>query len=345
MLKFVVAVAVVGVLISLCFQPDSPITGNKIKLGQQGYTVEILDAPTATSTLLDVLSYVLTKSRFGPALRRHLLNTNNIALLRDMASQIDHPPMSFPMRRVNAAQYEALSSPEALVEAEGAFLNGFATNFLPAHDRENPAADPYPRTIMEYHAFYKEGKILPSQVMQKALDAVKSWEAKGFRIFSSILPEEVMRAARESDERWRQGAPRSVFDGVPVAFKDMMEVAGHIIYQGRNPGPSHEAEWKRSEVDDLMVARLKHFGAIVFGVTIEVEGGVSPLGFNAHFQGPVNPYSMNRYSGGSSSGSAVAVATGIVPVAIGYDGGGSIRLPGKTNTNDTNSRTTNPKMY
>jgi len=80
-------------------------------------------------------------------------------------------------------------------------------------------------------------------------------------------------------------------------------------------------------VDDILITRLKNVGAIIFGVTIMTEGGVSPLGFNAHFQGPVNAYDENHYSGGSSSGSAVAVASGIVPVAFGWDGGGSVRLP------------------
>jgi Asp-tRNA(Asn)/Glu-tRNA(Gln) amidotransferase A subunit family amidase len=182
---------------------------------------------------------------------------------------------------------------------------------------------------MEYHDHYRRGVITPSEVIHDALNSVKEWEKRKFRIFSSILVEEVVESARASSERWRRGEPLSVFDGVPVAFKDMMDVKGHIIYEGRNPHPSHSAEWILAKEDDLMVERLRAMGAIIFGVTIEVEGGVSPLGYNAHFQGPVSPYSWNRYSGGSSSGSAVAVATGIVPVAIGYDGGGSIRIPGK----------------
>jgi Asp-tRNA(Asn)/Glu-tRNA(Gln) amidotransferase A subunit family amidase len=165
--------------------------------------------------------------------------------------------------------------------------------------------------------------------MQRTLNTVRAWSNDSqFHLFSSLLPEDVMRQAGESDERWRRGAPLSVFDGVPVAFKDMMDVKGHVIYEGKNPGPEHAEEWRVAERDEVMVTRLRALGAIIFGVTIEVEGGVSPLGFNAHFQGPVNPYSWNRYSGGSSSGSAVVVATGIVPVAIGYDGGGSIRIPG-----------------
>ena len=106
-----------------------------------------------------------------------------------------------------------------------------------------------------------------------------------------------------------------------------MNVSGHIIYYGRNPEISHMNEWTYAENDEIMVIRLKALGAIVLGMTIEVEGGVNPLGYNSHFKGPVNVYSWNHYSGGSSSGSAVAVASGIVPMAIGFDGGGSIRVP------------------
>jgi hypothetical protein len=326
MLKLVVVVAVIGVLLSLCFIPDTPITGKKIILGTEGYDISILDAPIAKGSMLEVFSYLMTKTRMSPVIRRFLLNNNNIANLRELASQIEQPPMSFPMKRVNAERYQELTSEADVAEAQRILLEGFDVNNLPAHDRENKPF--YPRTITEYHEFYKSGKFLPSQVMLRSMEAVKRWEDQGFRIFSSILPEEVMREARESDARWQAGAPLSMFDGVPVAFKDMMDVKGHTIYEGRNPNPEHASEWVESDKDDLMVSRLRALGAIVFGVTIEVEGGVSPLGFNANFQGPVSPYSMNRYSGGSSSGSAVAVATGVVPVAIGYDGGGSIRLPG-----------------
>ena len=58
-----------------------------------------------------------------------------------------------------------------------------------------------------------------------------------------------------------------------------------------------------------------------------LEGGTTPLGHNTHYNGPFNPYSRQHYSGGSSGGSAVAVATGLVPIAVGFDSGGSIRLP------------------
>jgi hypothetical protein len=328
MLRLVVVAAVVAVLLSLCFIPDTPITGRKIVLGTPGYDVTVLEAPIAMSSMLDALSYLMTKTRISPILRRFILNNNNIANLRELSAQIEFPPMSYPMRRVDAELYDQLTSTGDVDAAEKLLLNGF--DMANRNKYDSIGNQPFfPRTISEYYDSYKSGKFLPSEVMLRTMETVKNWESQGFRIFSSILPEDVMRAAQESDARWKRGAPLSVFDGVPVAFKDMMDVKGHTIYEGRNPHPSHKDEWIQSTEDDLIVSRLRKLGAIVFGMTIEVEGGVSPLGWNVHFQGPVSPYSFNRYSGGSSSGSAVAVATGVVPVAIGYDGGGSIRIPGQ----------------
>jgi len=79
--------------------------------------------------------------------------------------------------------------------------------------------------------------------------------------------------------------------------------------------------------DDLLARRLRDAGAIHVGVTVMTEGGVTPLGYSAHFDGPFNPYNVDHYPGGSSAGSTVAVASGLVPMAVGFDGGGSIRVP------------------
>ncbi|KAJ1428521.1 amidase signature domain-containing protein [Ochromonadaceae sp. CCMP2298] len=297
---------------------DTPITGQKFKLGTPGYDKTALEAPVATSTLLQVLSFLLTRMPFSPALRRALINKNNIADLRELASQIQIPPLTFPMMRVSLKEYQELTTPDEQSKAKQILITGFGTDPLPSSD--------FPRTISSYHAHYAAGGV-PSQVLRKTINTVRAWEAQGFKIFSSILESEVLAEAEASDERWRRGEPLSMFDGVPVAFKDMMDVKGHIIYDGKNPSPDHADEWVHSSQDSLMVSRLRALGAVVLGMTITVEGGVSPLGFNAHFQGPVSAYSFDRYSGGSSAGSAVAVATGIVPMAIGYDGGGSVRIP------------------
>jgi len=80
-------------------------------------------------------------------------------------------------------------------------------------------------------------------------------------------------------------------------------------------------------VDDPAVAKLRALGAVVLGVTTMTEGGVTPLGYAVAAQGPFNAFDAARYSGGSSGGSAVAVALGLCPMALGFDGGGSIRIP------------------
>jgi Asp-tRNA(Asn)/Glu-tRNA(Gln) amidotransferase A subunit family amidase len=100
----------------------------------------------------------------------------------------------------------------------------------------------------------------------------------------------------------------------------MVDIRGYLTCNG-------QIDCHIAEQDDTMVARFRAAGAIIVGLTIMTEGGVSPLGYSKHFSGPHSAYSRLHYSGGSSSGSAVAVATGLVPIAIGFDGGGSIRIP------------------
>jgi len=141
---------------------------------------------------------------------------------------------------------------------------------------------------------------------------------------------------------------------VPIAVKDMLDVkvrvwnAAQVRRQAslRQPdtrvrvcvacvaqghvttfGTRHTDGGKPAERDDICVARFREAGAIILGTTIMTEFGVTPIGWNSHYKGPYNPYDTRFVSGGSSSGSAVAVAAGIVPVAIGADGGGSIRIP------------------
>lgn len=178
------------------------------------------------------------------------------------------------------------------------------------------------RTVRDFAACYRNGTLTPTAVMRQSLKAVKDFQRVGLNIFSSIDEADVFAQAAKSDERFASGTPIGIFDGVPIAFKDMLDVAGHSICNGKHPTKCVEIL-----KDDIVVARFREAGAIIFGVTIMTEGGVTPLGYSAHFKGPHSAYSRKYYSGGSSSGSAVAVATGIVPIAIGFDGGGSVRIP------------------
>lgn len=216
---------------------------------------------------------------------------------------------------------------DKFVELSQNYDNSFQQNYLINGIKNLDNHNSTLATVMDYYNNYKNKLIKPSDIIKKTLNTIQKWENEQFFIFSYIKTEEVMKQAYESDKRWALNQPLSVFDGVPVAFKDMMDIKDHIVYEGRNRNIKNKQFFKNATKDDTIVARFRNVGAIIIGLTIMTEGGTSPLGYNSHFKGPVSPYHINRYSGGSSSGSAVAVATGLVPVSIGFDGGGSIRIP------------------
>jgi aspartyl-tRNA(Asn)/glutamyl-tRNA(Gln) amidotransferase subunit A len=127
--------------------------------------------------------------------------------------------------------------------------------------------------------------------------------------------------AEASRARFRGNAPRGPLDGVPLVVKDCIDIAGLPTSNGmRGPVPA-------AETDATLVARLRAAGAVVFAKTNMHELGILPFGINPHHGTPRNPWDPARMPGGSSAGSAVAVATGIAAAAIGTDAGGSIRVP------------------
>ncbi|MBR1224404.1 MULTISPECIES: amidase [unclassified Bradyrhizobium] len=130
------------------------------------------------------------------------------------------------------------------------------------------------------------------------------------------------RLAAESAERWRRGEPMGPLDGVPVAIKDTGHVKGWPMRIG-----SHSTATAPSAEDTPGVARLREAGAVFFCKTTTPE-----FGWKGITHGPLtgitrNPWDTSRTPGGSSGGSAALVAAGVVPLATGGDGGGSIRIP------------------
>lgn len=318
---FVVFVAALAVIVSVLLIPDVAITGKSIKLGNTDYDVKVITTPVVTGKALEAFSYVATRTRLGPFIRRYLINDNHVEIIRELAAQITLPPMYFPMRRVGKERLYALNEEESDKQLSEVIQQGV--------DRGQYSGSAVGRSAEEYAAYYRSGKGLPSEVMRRTLETIHNWEKQGYVIFSTLHDDMVMAQAKESDERFRAGKPLSILDGVPIAFKDMMSLAGHIAYSGHDPNPKYSEFWYHGKEDDTMVKRFRAMGAIIMGLTIQVEGGVTPMGYNAHWKGPFSPYSWNRYPGGSSSGSGVVVGTGIVPIAIGFDGGGSVRSPCK----------------
>ena len=136
------------------------------------------------------------------------------------------------------------------------------------------------------------------------------------------MEEDVLKQAEESQKRYDQGHPLSLLDGVPVAIKDEVDMVPHPTTVGTAFLGKHPAQ-----EDSTVVSRLRAAGALLVGKTNMHEIGINPNGANITFGAVKNPYDLARDPGGSSSGSAAAVSAGIVPIAIGADGGGSIRIP------------------
>jgi aspartyl-tRNA(Asn)/glutamyl-tRNA(Gln) amidotransferase subunit A len=181
-----------------------------------------------------------------------------------------------------------------------------------------------PRSAAALQAAYKRGSHDPVQVTERALAAARSLSNQSPTLgpLSAYDDERAHAAALESRERFKAGTSLGLLDGVPVAIKEEVNQRGLRARLGTSFLP-HDP----STEDAVAVARLRAAGAVIIGQTPMTEFGLSPLGANQHRRMPRNPHDRTRLAGGSSTGSAVAVATGVTPVSLGCDGGGSIRIP------------------
>jgi Asp-tRNA(Asn)/Glu-tRNA(Gln) amidotransferase A subunit family amidase len=179
-------------------------------------------------------------------------------------------------------------------------------------------------TIRNYADAYSSSATTPEKIAGLALAAIEESNAggSGLKAFISCQHDDVLAQARASTKRWKEGKPLSVFDGVPIAVKDEVD----MIPYGTTFGTRFLGKTPVSE-DSTVVARMRAGGAMLLGKANMNEIGIGITGLNVHHGTPRNPYNPGHFSGGSSSGSGVSVAAGLCPAAISADGGGSIRIP------------------
>jgi len=164
------------------------------------------------------------------------------------------------------------------------------------------------------------GEVRAAEVARQALAAASAW--RHARIFTALDEADVMRQAEAIDAAVLRGEALGPLAGVPFAIKDLVAVQGYRLTGGtlaREPQVAGE--------DAPVVAALRRAGAVIFGVTNLHELAFGVTSANPHFGAVVNPRFPDRIPGGSSGGSGAAVAAGIVPLALGTDTGGSIRIP------------------
>jgi Asp-tRNA(Asn)/Glu-tRNA(Gln) amidotransferase A subunit family amidase len=178
-------------------------------------------------------------------------------------------------------------------------------------------------TARDYSDHYRGRKVTPVDVAEHILAVIDKSETlqPPLRAFIANDRDDIMQQARASTERYRSGKPLSILDGVPIAIKDEVDLAPYPSHVGTSFLGTEPAR------DCTAVARLRAAGALLVGKANMNELGLDPSGFNRHFGTTRNPYSLQRDPGGSSCGPAAATAAGMVPVSVGCDGGGSIRIP------------------
>ncbi|KVW76209.1 amidase family protein [Burkholderia ubonensis] len=172
----------------------------------------------------------------------------------------------------------------------------------------------------ELNALYSSRRVSPVDVMHNILERIQLLNP-AVNAFCQIA-DDALDLARASEVRWQLGAPLTPLDGVPISIKDNIAIAGlSTRYGSRATTPEAAAS------DSPSVARLREAGAICFGKTT-LPDFAHKIVTDSPLTGTTrNPWDRSRTPGGSSGGAAAAVALGMGPVAIGTDGGGSIRIP------------------
>lgn len=275
------------------------------------YDLKSVKLPRLGSRGLRALVALVELPFIGRWVIERLKRDAGITRLREFA--VDDAPTPLPLHASDDPGIPALATLDA--------------NDSPYSDAPAPPPEPpgfhFPGTA-DFGDAYRAGRCTPADVADRF---VTQWQAsdagdRPLRAFIAVREDDLREQARASTERWKAGKPIGPWDGVPVAIKDEMHVVGYPMTIGTRILGGAPAK-----TDATAVARLRAAGALVVGKANMHEIGINVTGLNPHHGTPRNPFNDLHHTGGSSSGPAAAVASGLVPVAIGADGGGSIRIP------------------
>jgi len=269
------------------------------------YDLKSVKLPYLSGILLRLFVAVLESPLRGLIIPK-LFRDSGIAWFRKQS--IDVPPTLYPISFTSPPVLETARVPSDELSVPSA-VSDSTFSFATVHD---------------YATAYRTGKTTPEEVAHRLLEAIKASDTAKppLRAMIAVDRDDVLKQAEAATQRFKNGQPLSIFDGVPVAIKDELDMEPYPTTVGTRFLGTTPAK-----TDATVVARLRAAGALLIGKTNMHEIGLGVTGFNPHHGPARNPYNPNHYPGGSSSGPAVAVAAGFCPVAIGADGGGSIRTP------------------
>jgi len=178
-----------------------------------------------------------------------------------------------------------------------------------------------PATAVETARAVREGEASPVELVEDALRRADAWQPVT-NAFSQLRAEEALAEANRRAQEVARREPLGPLHGVPVAVKDLFDVSGW-----ETTGCCEAYRGRVADRDAEVVRRLREAGAVIIGKTNQHELAAGATNLISACGPTRNPWDPSRITGGSSGGSGAAVASGVVPLALGTDTGGSIRIP------------------
>ncbi|CAI0401047.1 unnamed protein product [Linum tenue] len=298
----------------------------QIDLTTVKYEPQVVQAPHLTGNVFRFFIKLLESPLIGPLVISHLKKENKmIEMLR--CTEVPEPPMfvpEFPPQGPESCVLllEEDGKPEERVES--------ALKSLPRYDPATcwnaDSTTPFRHwKIRDYAHAYRSKLITPSVAAEHVIAAIE--EAAKSEPHQPLLisfdADEVRKQAATSTQRFEEGNPISILDGIFIAIKDDIDCYPYPT----NGGTTWLHKVRSVKRDAVCVSRLRNCGAILVGKANMHELGMGTTGNNSNYGTVRNPHAPDRYTGGSSSGPAAIVASGICAAALGSDGGGSVRIP------------------
>lgn len=305
------------------------------------FELDWLQAPALTGAPLKLFLALAEGPLAGP-LRRQLMRQNKLPQILEEVFLPERPtyqpnlegwgpePLA-GLATLGGGQCGALAAAQLAAEAASILAGsadfGAASDVAPGSDDSGSSSSSArrPHTVADFYRAYASGQATPSQVAERVIEAVAASEAQDppMRFLVSHEPERLRQQAAASTRRWQEGRPLSPLDGVPFAVKDCVDALPYPT----TGGTAFMAEWRTPTQSLAGVQALVDAGALLVGKATLHEIGLGTTGLNTVTGTARNPHSPAHHTGGSSSGSAALLAAGICPIAVGTDGGGSIRIP------------------
>lgn len=320
------------VVITACLAalPMESIIGGRIPdPSDTHYDLIDLTIPTLTGVSLNAFAVVMQIWPLNTLIGSVVFITQKFHYVREFAAEINYPPTYFNQYKLTEKEltnhrnyHSEIKKFTSVMHENQAAHKWKGTDALPASSFRQ-------WTVADYHYAYSNKVSDPVQIATTYIRAVhySNVGARPLRAVLWVNETDLLQQAELSLNRWKKKEMLSVLDGVLIVVKDEVDAYPYETKVGTN----WISRFPSLKTEATSVARLRAAGAIIAGKTNMHEIGLGTMGLNIHYGIPRNPFNLSYHTGGSSSGSAAAVASGLVPIAVGCDGGGSIRIPSAFN--------------